>query len=81
MSIIVSFILLIGGLIGFAIIAKNAGLKRDPSRKLIAGVCSGIAKKFGVKPVVVRLAFVISVLFFGFGILPYIILWIIMEKE
>ena len=77
----VSFLLLLGGLILFAVIVKKAGLKRDLNEKLIAGVCSGIAKKFGVNPVVVRLAFVTSVLIFGFGILPYIILWIIMEKE
>lgn len=77
----VSFILLVGGLICFAIIAKNVGLKRDKNKKLIAGVCSGIAKSFGVKPLVVRAAFVLSVLLFGFGILPYIILWIILEKE
>ncbi|MFA5188524.1 MAG: PspC domain-containing protein [Patescibacteria group bacterium] len=81
MGVIVSFILLLSGLVGFAIIAKTVGLKRDPDKMLIAGVCAGIAKKFGVKPVVVRLAFVLSVLLVGFGILPYVILWIILEKE
>jgi len=78
---ITSFVLLVGGLICCAIIAKKAGIKRDRQDSKIAGVCSGIAKSFGVKPLVVRAGFVLSVLLFGFGILPYIILWIILDKE
>jgi len=74
-------VLLVGGLICFAVIAKKTGLKRDRQDSEIAGVCSGIAKKFGVKPLVVRAGFVLSVLLFGFGILPYIILWIVLEEE
>lgn len=56
-------------------------LFRDPDNKVIAGICSGLAAYFGVKdPLWVRLVFVFTVLFAGFGILPYIILWIVVPE-
>lgn len=52
-------------------------LYRDPDRKVVAGVCSGLAAYFGIEdPLWIRLLFVLAVLSFGFGFLPYIILWI-----
>jgi phage shock protein PspC (stress-responsive transcriptional regulator) len=56
-------------------------LMRDENNKLVAGVCSGLGNYFNVDPVLVRLAFILAVLLFGFGILPYILLWIIMPKR
>jgi phage shock protein PspC (stress-responsive transcriptional regulator) len=56
-------------------------LVRRESNKVIAGVCAGLGEYFGVDPVLVRLGFVIAVLVFGFGVLPYIILWILMPKR
>jgi len=56
-------------------------LMRRESNKIIAGVCSGLGEYFGIDPVLVRVAFVLSVLLFGFGVLPYIILWILMPKR
>ena len=50
---------------------------RDPDNKVIAGVCSGIAAYFGIQdPLWVRVIFAISFFGMGFGLLPYIILWI-----
>src|SRR5690606_5927104 len=51
-------------------------LYRDENEKVIGGVCSGLANYFGIDVVVVRILFVILVVTFGVGILPYIILWI-----
>lgn len=56
-------------------------LARRESNKIIAGVCGGLGEYFGIDPVLVRLAFVIAVLVFGFGVLPYAILWILMPKR
>jgi phage shock protein C len=56
-------------------------LVRRESNKVIAGVCAGLGEYFGVDPVLVRLGFVIAVLVFGFGVLPYIILWILMPRR
>ena len=38
---------------------------------MIAGVCSGIAERFGIDPMVVRLAFLAAAMFGGVGILAY----------
>ncbi|NQV53055.1 MAG: PspC domain-containing protein [Flavobacteriales bacterium] len=52
-------------------------LFRDPDSPLIGGVCSGIGYYFGIDPLWIRLAFAIALIFFGTGILFYVILWII----
>lgn len=56
-------------------------LYRSTEQKVIAGVCGGIAEYFNVDPVVVRLIWVISIFLGGFGILAYIIAWIIIPKR
>ncbi len=56
-----------------------AQLKRS-SDKMIAGVCAGIAERFGMSAGVVRLIWVLCVLLGGFGILAYLIMWILMPK-
>ncbi len=50
-------------------------------KKMIWGVCSGLADYFVLDPTIIRLAFLISVLFFGTGLLLYIILGIVMPNE
>ncbi|MDD5290756.1 MAG: DUF2807 domain-containing protein [Patescibacteria group bacterium] len=55
-------------------------LYRNPDDVVIAGVCSGIASYFGVDPVLVRIIFVVLVFLSGFGILAYIICWIVMPE-
>lgn len=51
-------------------------LFRDENDKVIGGVCSGLANYFGIDVVVVRIIFVILAISFGFGIIPYLVLWI-----
>ncbi len=51
-------------------------LFRDDSRKIIGGVCSGLAYYFSINPVWVRLLAVILLVFYGIGLIPYILLWI-----
>ena len=48
---------------------------------MIAGVCAGIADRFGVSRTLVRLAFVLSLLLPGPQILLYVILWIAIPSE
>jgi phage shock protein C len=55
-------------------------LVRPRSGKLIAGVCAGLANRFGVPKGLVRIAFVIFGLV-GAGEIAYIILWILMPKD
>ncbi len=50
---------------------------RNPDQKVIGGVASGLASYFGIDTGLTRLLFVLSVFFFGSGLIIYIILWII----
>jgi len=56
-------------------------LYRSVTDKMIGGVCGGLAEYFDVDPVIVRLIFVLAVIFGGSGILAYIILWIIIPEK
>lgn len=49
--------------------------------KMIGGVCGGIAEYLDVDPTIVRVVYVLLVFFAGFGILAYLILWLIMPKK
>jgi phage shock protein C len=46
--------------------------------KMIAGVCAGLAEQFGVSVTALRLAAVILTLIGGWGVIVYIVLWVIM---
>lgn len=50
------------------------------NNKMIGGVCAGIADYLGLDPTIVRIIWVLMLFFAGFGILLYLILWIIMPK-
>ena len=56
-------------------------LYKSDSNKKICGVCGGIAEYFDMDPTVIRLIWVLAVLFAGCGILAYIIAAIIMPKK
>ena len=49
--------------------------------KMIVGVCAGLAEYLDIDPTIVRIVWVLMVLFAGFGILLYVILWLIMPKQ
>jgi phage shock protein PspC (stress-responsive transcriptional regulator) len=49
--------------------------------RMVAGVCRGLAARFGAPVAALRLAFVLSVLLGGWGILAYLALWIAMPLE
>lgn len=48
---------------------------------IIAGVCAGLARRFGVSPTLVRVLFVLSFFLPGPQILIYIVLWLIMPRS
>ncbi len=61
--------------------ASGGGLSRPRRGRLVAGVCAGLARRFGVSRFVVRLLFVLSMLLPGPQILAYIVLWVMMPNE
>ncbi len=56
-------------------------LTRVEDGRMIAGVCSGLARYLGIDATVVRLIIVLLALFGGGGLLLYLILWLIMPME
>jgi phage shock protein PspC (stress-responsive transcriptional regulator) len=61
--------------------ARSTELVRPRSGRVIAGVCAGLARRFGMSPRMVRLLFVISCLLPGPQILAYLLLWIVLPAE
>jgi phage shock protein PspC (stress-responsive transcriptional regulator) len=59
--------------------AATAGrrLGRRTDDRVIAGVASGIAAYLGIEPWVVRIGFIVLTPFGGFGVLAYVIAWLL----
>lgn len=56
-------------------------LQRPLQGRVLAGVCAGIAHRFGMKPLTVRLLFLLSCLLPGPQFIAYIAMWIIVPSE
>jgi phage shock protein PspC (stress-responsive transcriptional regulator) len=50
-------------------------LRRDAARGIVAGVCSGFGRRFGIDPIILRVAFGAATLAGGTGILVYALAW------
>lgn len=55
-------------------------LARPQQGKIVAGVCAGIAQRYGWKVSTVRLLFVLSCLLPGPQVLVYLVLWLVIPK-
>ena len=49
--------------------------------KKIAGVCGGLAEYFGLDVSIIRIVWLLCVLLGGFGLMAYIIMWIVMPAQ
>jgi phage shock protein C len=56
-------------------------LTRSQNDKMIAGVCAGIARRYGWRTSRVRLLFVLSCILPGPQFVLYLILWFVMPKQ
>ena len=56
-------------------------LMRSTQNKMVAGVCAGFVRYLNVDPTLVRAIYVAMVLLAGFGVLLYLVLWIIMPAD
>jgi phage shock protein PspC (stress-responsive transcriptional regulator) len=56
-------------------------LARVEEGRMIAGVCTGLARYLGVDVTVIRVIFVLLALFAAGGVLLYLILWLVMPME
>ena len=60
--------------------ASSPALVR-PRQRVLAGVCAGLGRRFGMSPTLVRILFLLSMLLPGPQILAYLVLWVIMPSE
>ena len=56
-------------------------LRRDTRNKMIAGVCAGIARRYGLSTSGLRLAFVISCILPGPQFIAYQLLWVLIPAD
>ena len=49
--------------------------------KKIGGVCGGVAEYLGVDATIVRIVFLVLCFAGGFGVLLYLIMWIVVPKN
>ncbi|MDH6704456.1 PspC domain-containing protein [Kitasatospora sp. NPDC059811] len=59
----------------------SARLARPRHNRVIAGVCAGLAERYGVTPWTVRLIFLISIILPGLQCLVYLALWVLLPQE
>ncbi len=56
-------------------------LTRSTNDKKVSGVAGGLGHYFGIDPVIFRIAFVLSALFGGIGLLVYVLLWLLVPED
>lgn len=56
-------------------------LVRPRSGRVVAGVCAGLADRFGLSRTLVRLLFVVSFLLPGTQLVVYVVLWVLVPSE
>ena len=56
-------------------------LRRSRDNRMIAGVASGVAEFFDLDATIVRVVWVFMAIFGGFGVLLYLIMWVIVPEQ
>jgi len=56
-------------------------LYRNPQGKVFGGVCTGLGDYFEMDFTIIRLIWVIAILFGGVGLLAYLIAWIVIPER
>ena len=60
---------------------RRSGYERDTDARWFGGVCSGLAHRLGVDPVLVRAAAVVLAFVGGIGLTAYVVLWLVMPDR
>ncbi len=56
-------------------------LRRSRTDKMIAGICGGLGKYFGLDSTILRLVFALLLIFAGTGLLAYLVMWLVIPYE
>jgi phage shock protein C len=60
---------------------ENVRLYRSKSDRMIGGVCGGLGTFLNIDPIFIRLLFVLLLFGSDFGLILYILLWILIPEE
>lgn len=60
---------------------RSSGYARDTDARWFGGVCSGLAQRWNVDPVVVRAAVVLLSFFGGLGVTAYVVAWLVLPDR
>ena len=55
-------------------------LRRSTTDKVLGGVAGGLGRYFGIDPVLVRIAFGLSIFVGGVGVVVYLVMFLTMER-
>jgi phage shock protein PspC (stress-responsive transcriptional regulator) len=55
--------------------------RRPQGGRIVAGVAAGIGRRYGVDPVIIRIALVVATFFGGAGVLFYLLGWLVLPAE
>jgi phage shock protein PspC (stress-responsive transcriptional regulator) len=69
------------GMDKFYAVMRSIGIRRRTDDKWIAGVCSGLADRLGVDPVIVRAGLILLCLLGGAGITIYLVAWALLPND
>lgn len=61
--------------------ANKKRLYRSKKDRVIGGVCGGIAEYIDADPTIIRLLWALGTLFWGVGLIAYLIAWIIIPEK
>ena len=56
-------------------------LRRSTTDKVLGGVAGGLGRYFGIDPVLVRIAFGLSIFVGGVGVVVYLVMWLLMPRD
>ena len=62
-------------------VAARTRLVRPREGRKIAGVCAGLAEYFDLDVTLIRMVWLIVVIFAGAGLVAYVIGWVVMPEE
>lgn len=61
--------------------SHESKLYRSRTNRILFGVCAGIAKRYGLEPVLVRIIFVVLAFLNGVGFVLYVLLFLFVPQE
>ncbi|MEP3890714.1 MAG: PspC domain-containing protein [Hellea sp.] len=60
---------------------KAKRLRRNKIDGILGGVCAGFGDYFGINHTIMRIVFVLCIIFLSFPLLAYVLLWVFIPKD